>query len=245
MSYENIPGHLFQSATESSFDTWIQFFNRGDNAANTTISYYDKGCALGMLLDLKIRHETKNRRSLDDVMRTLYQQFYKEKRRGFTDKEFRHVCEKTAGCQLPEIFEYASTVKDIDYPKYLAYAGLDIDVIPKEMPGAYLGATAQERTGNLIISGVEWSSPAWRAGFSAQDAILELDSIKASSQVLAQILNSKKPGDTLRVLVSHRNLKRDVEVILGKKIARDFPITPLANLTPLQSAILTDWLKEQ
>ena len=27
--YENVPGHLFQSATESSFDTWIQFFSRG------------------------------------------------------------------------------------------------------------------------------------------------------------------------------------------------------------------------
>jgi len=244
-SYENIPGHLFQSATESSFDTWIQFFNRGDNAANTTISYYDKGCALGMLVDLKIRHETKNKRSLDDVMRTLYQKFYKEKRRGFTDKEFRDVCEKTAGCPLPEIFEYASTVKDIDYPKYLAYAGLDIDVTPKELPGAYLGATAQERTGNLIISGVEWSSPAWRAGLSAQDAILELDSIKASSQVLAQILNSKKPGDTLRVLVSHRNLKRDVAVILGMKIERSFRIALLANPNPLQSAILKDWLKEK
>ena len=41
--YENVPGHLFQSAAASSFDTWIQFFNRSENVANTTISYYDKG----------------------------------------------------------------------------------------------------------------------------------------------------------------------------------------------------------
>ena len=126
-NYENIPGHLVQSATEASFDTWIQFFNRGDNAANTTISYYDKGCALGMLLDLEIRHATQNRRSLDDVMRALYRTYYLEKERGFTDEEFCEVCEKIAGIPLAEIFEYASTVKEVDYAKYLAYAGLQID----------------------------------------------------------------------------------------------------------------------
>jgi predicted metalloprotease with PDZ domain len=52
-NYENIPGHQLQSATASSYDTWIQFFDKNENAANTTISYYDKGCALGALLDLK------------------------------------------------------------------------------------------------------------------------------------------------------------------------------------------------
>ena len=57
--YENVPGHLFQSAAASSFDTWLEFFNRSENAANTTISYYDKGVALGMLLDFKILTETK------------------------------------------------------------------------------------------------------------------------------------------------------------------------------------------
>lgn len=50
--YENAPGHLFQSATESSYDTWIKFFTRSPNLATTTISYYDKGAALGLLLDL-------------------------------------------------------------------------------------------------------------------------------------------------------------------------------------------------
>ena len=47
------------------------------------ISYYDKGSALGALLDIAIRHETNNKRSLDDVMRTLYNTYYKQKKRGF------------------------------------------------------------------------------------------------------------------------------------------------------------------
>ena len=117
--FENAPGHLFQSATESSFDTWIKFFTRAPNLATTTISYYDKGAALGLLLDLAIRHASANARSLDDVMRALYREFYQQKKRGFTDAEFREVCERMAGGSLAEIFDvYAATVKPVDYAKY-------------------------------------------------------------------------------------------------------------------------------
>ena len=63
--YEKIPGRLFQSAAASSFDIWSHFLDWGEEADNTTISYYDKGAALALLLDFKIRHESGNRRTLD------------------------------------------------------------------------------------------------------------------------------------------------------------------------------------
>ncbi len=61
-TYENIPGSKIQSVTESSFDTWIRFFARSEEAMNTGISYYDKGAILGLLLDLKIRHENSEQK---------------------------------------------------------------------------------------------------------------------------------------------------------------------------------------
>ena len=244
-NYENIPGHRFQSAAESSFDTWLHSFTRGENEANTTISYYDKGAVLGMLLDFKIRAETKNRRSLDDVMQTLYETYYKEKKRGFTDGEFRAVCERLAGCPLAEIFDvYVSTARDIDYPKYLAYAGLDIDVQPHEGDGAYLGASTREEDGGLIISSVEWNSPAAQAGLSARDEIIALDAVRVSARTMSEILRQKKPADKLRVLISRGDTVREVEVVLGKRQERSFSIKPLANPTPLQSEILRSWLGE-
>jgi predicted metalloprotease with PDZ domain len=245
VNYENIPGHRFQSAAASSFDTWLHSFGRGDNAANTTISYYDKGAALGMLLDFKIRAETKNQRTLDDVMRTLYREYYKEKKRGFTDSEFREVCERLAGCPLAEIFDvYVSTTKDIDYPKYLAYAGLEIDVEPHVGDGAYLGASTREQDGNMIISNVEWDSPAMQAGLSAQDEIIALDGVRVSARTMDEILRQKKPADTIRVFISRGGTVRKVEVVLGKKQERSYSIKPLADPTPLQSEILKSWLGE-
>jgi len=242
--YENVPGHIFQSATASSFDTWLQSFMRSGNAVNTTISYYDKGAALGMLLDLKIRNESKNKRSLDDVMRALYQAYAKEKKRGFTDLEFRRACEDAAGVPLPEIFEYASTVKDIDYPKYLSYAGLDVDVQPKEKPSAWLGASTRDQEGTLVISGVEEDSPASHAGLSLQDEVIALDGIRVNSQTLKDILGQKKAGDKVKVLAARRGMIREFEVVLGRIAERSFNLKPVPNPNPLQAAILKDWLKE-
>lgn len=244
-SYENRPGHLFQSAEESSFDTWMKFFDRNENSSNTTISYYDKGAALGLLLDLKIRHESKNKKSLDDVMRTLYEKFHKEKNRGFTDREFREECENAAGCALSEIFDdYVTTVKEIDYPKYFAYAGLEIDVAPKEQPGVFFGAATRTQDGNLTISSVEWDSPAQQGGLSAQDEILALDGVRATERTLALALNAKKPGDRIRVLIARRGMIQEKEVVLAKKTERSFRIRPMSDPDPLQAAILADWLRD-
>jgi len=121
--YESSPGNKTMTVAKVSYDAWtMPFFGGGD-----TISYYDKGAGLCVLLDLKIRHETKNLKSLDDVMRILYRKYFKQLKRGFTDDEFRQECEKIAGCSLAEFFEYVYTTKAIDYKTYLGYAGLDLE----------------------------------------------------------------------------------------------------------------------
>ncbi|MFZ0280754.1 MAG: PDZ domain-containing protein [Bacteroidales bacterium] len=243
-AYENIPGHLFQSAAQSSYDSWMLFFNRSENAANTTISYYDKGCGLGLLLDLAIRHESGNKKSLDDVMRTLYQVYYKEKKRGFTDPEFREVCEKTATASLSEIFDvYIPTVQNVDYSKYLAYAGLSIDTDPTVTDEAWLGINTREDNGNLLITGVEWDSPAYKAGLSPQDIIKEINGEKATAELLKKALNPDIQQGKISLSVTHRDINNTVEVVPGKKSVRSFEIKPMPDPTPKQKAILEKWLK--
>jgi predicted metalloprotease with PDZ domain len=256
-AYENVPGHLFQSAAESSIDTW----HRGENSANTTISYYNKGDAIGALLDFKIRSETKNQKSLDDVMRTLYKEYFQEKKRGFTDAEFREVCERIAGVPLPEIFDvYVATTKEVDYSKYFGLAGLKIDTELRAQPGAFLGAEfggpggvgpapgagggrGATNSNSHVISRIEYDSPAERAGLSAQDEILAIDGSPLGTRSVNEVLRTRKPGDRIRVLIAHHGEIKEVEVVLGTKTQRSFKIQPVENPTALQSAVLKDWLK--
>lgn len=124
-AYENTTGHLYQSLTEASYETWSDGPFGG--SLEKTISYYDKGPVVALLLDLAIRHHTHDSASLDDVMVRLYREFYQQKKRGFSDAEFRQTCETVAGAPLDEVFSYATTTKDLDYNKYLGYAGLRLE----------------------------------------------------------------------------------------------------------------------
>jgi len=128
--YENIEGSKHMSLSRSSFDIWLNFFNNESNAKQTTISYYNKGPIIGFLLDLEIRNNTKNQKSLDDVMRFLYDEFYEKRGRGFTEAEFWQASEQIAGKSLDEIKTYVNTVTEINYQKYFDYAGLQIDLDP-------------------------------------------------------------------------------------------------------------------
>lgn len=239
--FENSPGRRYQSATESSLETWDGSGFGGDR--KTTISYYDNGAMLGAMLDLKIRNDSGNRKSLDDVMRTLYQKYALGRKRGFTDTEFREECERAAGGSLAEVFEYASTTKDVDYVKYLAYAGLRVVDTPREAPGAYLGINTQTIGGKLMVSGTSEGSPAANAGVGAGDEILGLDGARAGTRVLSDMLTTKKPGEIVKVRLSRGGDVRDVEIVLGTNMRHDYAIMRDPNPTPLQASILKDWLE--
>ena len=243
-AYENRPGHLFESATSSSFDAWIHFFNSAGDANNNTISYYDKGCGLGILLDLKIREASKNKKLLDDVMRTLYSEYYKKLKRGFTDEEFRSACEKIAGCGLGEIFEYVRTVSPIDYPKYFDIAGLAIDTTTHEMNDkAYLGAHIEEQYGQFVLQDVKRDSPAWNAGLGNGTQILEIEGKSVEKDLLVNVLKRKTADDTLKLLVNADNDQLMIPVILETEKQKTFTIKRKKELNDLQKEILDSWLK--
>lgn len=243
-TYESIPASDYQSAAESSFDTWINFFSRSSNAQNATISYYDKGCALGMLLDLAIRHETENEKSLDDVMRKLYYKYYKDLKRGFTGDEFRAECGSIAGTSLDEIFDvYVSTTGEIDYNKYLAYAGLHIDLDEEIMDGCYIGAETWNLNGETTISTIVRDSPAWEYGLSVNDVILEVDGQPLGDRSLSDILRSTTPLDTLDFKVKHRYLERRISVVTDTLKSVSYRISVLPDASSLQMKILDSWLQ--
>jgi predicted metalloprotease with PDZ domain len=245
-AYENSTGHLFQSATQSSYESWEQGpFGRRGKGVVKTISYYDKGPVLGWLLDLKIRHETRNARSLDDVMRTLYREFYRGKGRGFTDQEFRDGCERVAGVPLTEIFEYASTTEAIDYAKYLAYAGIELEP-PKETQSPYLGAVVEEKGGDHVIAAVEEGSPAFQASLHIQDTLKLLDGASVAQAQWSEAIAAQKPGDTVRLTVASTGTHaRVVSIVLGHKMERSYRMTTLTSPDSLQEKILQGLMKRE
>ena len=86
-------GRLKQTVAESSFDAWVKYYRQDENAPNAIVSYYTKGSLVALAFDLTIRAQTGNRKSLDDVMRLLWQRygrdFYRGKPVGVDESESR------------------------------------------------------------------------------------------------------------------------------------------------------------
>ena len=247
-NYENKPGHLLESAAQASHNLWAEGEDASTRSAEQqakTISVYDKGCAIGLMLDLKIRHETQNRRTLDDVMRILYTRYYKQLHRGFTEQEFWNTCESTAGTALTELKSYANTTVAPDYPKYFRYAGLNIDTVIRQRPGVYLGADAVYTDSSFVVRAVEWPYGAWKAGITAGDRITSVNGNAAVNVPLEELLKDKHAGETVTLKVRRKDEVLELPVILSTKTEKDFTITPLKDQTDLQQKIYHSWLRDR
>ncbi len=152
--YENAPGKNLRTLEEVSLISWLFKGNIPQyeltNINKTTYSYYYKGLIVGLLLDLKIRTETNNRKSLDDVMRAMYRKFYSGGQEnyyltgsGYSEQEFETMAEEISGIDLADFFDNAvRSTKELDY-SILNTAGLllqrrtdgRLHLIQKQNPG--------------------------------------------------------------------------------------------------------------
>lgn len=66
-------GRASLSLSESSWDLWLDGYVRG--VPNRKVSVYHKGAIVSLILDLHLRRKFNHTRSLDDVMRRLWQRF--------------------------------------------------------------------------------------------------------------------------------------------------------------------------
>jgi predicted metalloprotease with PDZ domain len=264
-AFENASGHHYQSATESSENTWNSGSGVGGDR-NITISYYNNGAMLGAMLDLEIRAASGGRKSLDDVMRALYRKYYLQKERGFTDAEFRTECENAAGADLADVFAYASTTKEVDYGRYFALAGLKLEVSAEDASGGSIGLDTDNeeippsemppfrgRGGpgavsapayRLIVTDTAAASPAALAGLKPGDRIISVDGSAAAAAVLNNAINAKSPGEKIVLRIARGKEEIDVPVEVARNKKKIYRFSTVDPPTPEQKSILADWLRK-
>jgi predicted metalloprotease with PDZ domain len=124
------PSHTWQSAEESSLDAWFEKYEVY-NAPDRSISYYDKGQILGVLIDLEIRDATDNHKSLDDVFRLMNDEFAKHGKFYDENTDIQAAIEQVAGKSFDDFFgRYVSGVDEIPYNQILFIAGLELKSDP-------------------------------------------------------------------------------------------------------------------
>jgi predicted metalloprotease with PDZ domain len=252
--FQNTPGREVTSAEEASFDAWIKFYRPDENSVNSQVSYYDKGELLGLLLDLEIRRRSDNRKSLDDVMRYLFAEFF-QKGRNYTPADFQKASELMAGASLEQFFARHVRGRDDLVPAYheiLAGAGLSLEQGGRPVgkadasvpTSAFLGADLEQRGDHLMIESVRSGSPAYEQGLNAMDEIVASDGARVTKETFESMLAAKRPGDKMCLTVFRFDDLRTFEIRLGSRINAPYRIVPMAQTTALQRRIYQSWLSE-
>jgi predicted metalloprotease with PDZ domain len=244
---QNTPGRLVMSAEESSFDTWIKYYRQDENSVNSQVDYYDKGSILGCLLDLEIRRQSKGAKSLDDVMRYLYAEFYK-KDRNYTPEDFQKTCELMAGASLEQFFtRYVRGREELDYDAALAAAGLRLDQATASdgtpaVEKAYLGAELAQEGERLLVKRVYAGAPAYEQGLNAGDQIVAANNMRATKEFLDARIAEKRPGDVLALSIFRADDLSVLLIKLGGRRDAIYRIVPAAKPTDEQKRVYELWL---
>ncbi|MGD1910212.1 MAG: M61 family metallopeptidase [Rivularia sp. (in: cyanobacteria)] len=239
--YQTTPGRKVQPVSESSFDAWIKLYRQDANSPNSQISYYLKGEMISLLLDLLIRDRHHNRRSLDDVMLKLWQQFGKDEI-GYTATELKQVIELVAGVDLTDFFQnYVHGKEELPFNQYLEPFALKLVVETPDEP--FLGIKVTTNNAKESIKFVEADSPAQIAGIDAGDELLAIDGIKVTANQLNERLNNYQPYDTIQVTVFHQDELRTYSVTLAEPRGNKYQVVTIENPSSSQKENFTQFLR--
>ncbi|MFP5287082.1 MAG: M61 family metallopeptidase, partial [Thermoanaerobaculia bacterium] len=248
------PSRLIQPLDEASFDAWIKYYRRDENAVNTATSYYVKGAVVAFLLDARVRRATGGRRSLDDVLRLAYQRHSGE--RGFTAGDFYRAVDEAAGAGagLGAWLERAvESTGELDYGEALDWFGLRFtesdDEKEKtredktaELAAGWLGAETEIQDGRLVVTVLKRGTPAYEAGLNVGDEILAIGEYRVPPSGWEDRLKAYRPGEKVSLLVARRERLTRIPVTFGSKPKEIWTLEAVPGATPEQQARLAMWL---
>jgi len=238
---ERRPAHLTQSAEESSLDAWLEKYDYYRLPARS-ISYYNKGYLLGVLLDLQVREASKGSASLRDVLRWMNQN-YAQKGQFFPDSEgVRHAAEIVSHTDLEWFFQkYVAGTEEIPWDDFFRTVGLHL--VRRINSAASPGFIAVRNfDAPPVIAQVTSGSEAERAGLAAGDVILEINGRIATSD-FEQRLAELRPGDKLQLRVRNSQGERELHWKLASQRQVELDLADSENVTPQQRARRAAWLR--
>jgi len=225
-------GRLKQSVADSSFDAWSKYYRQDENSPNAIVSYYTKGSLIALAFDLTIRAKTNGAKSLDDIMRALWERygrdFYQGAGRGVTDAEVEALFDDVSGLKLKTLFErYVRGVEDLPLAKL--YAPLGVKLVDERKSGKpSLDAGIGRDPLGAKLTQVHEGGAAHAAGLSALDVVIAIDGLRvngAPSNVDA-LLGRYRVGDRVSVHAFRRDELMTFDVVLQGERVAGITLTP-------------------
>ncbi|EKU36976.1 MULTISPECIES: M61 family metallopeptidase [Acinetobacter] len=194
--YLQNPGRFVQTVAESSFDAWIKFYRQDENSNNAGTSYYNKGALVALCLDLGLRLRGS---SLDALMRRLYENTQNGMQ--VNERTIFDLCKELTGDNwIEQINHLINTTDELPLDQLFPEFGLSYRVkTDKSLP---LGLKLVDKPEGVLVQSARRDSAAAKAGISANDVIVAIDGLKATTKLIEKY---SKQGGTYTVFAFRRD----------------------------------------
>ena len=229
-------GRFSYSVADSSIDTWLDGYTPG--VPWRKVSIYNEGALLSMILDIELIAATNGRKSMDDVMHSMYHTFAKNNK-GYSVDDYWQTLEAT-GLSNANEFRTNIAEKAVDYSEYLQKAfskiGVELAWSPSTIATERLfGFSVDLQMGKSKVTSVCMNSAADMGGLWYGDEILEVDGITVDKNVNFLI----EATTTTQLLI----LRNGVQLELTLHSKPELPIIQQSHISfPENNSLFNYWI---
>lgn len=232
------PGRKVQSASETSFDKWIN--QSGDHAKNFSTNIYAEGSLISLALDIDMLKETNGKVSYRDVHKVLYKDFALPK--GYTDKDIIEIASKLTDKDYNTWWRsFVETPADIDFASLFETVGLTFGYSDKVKFKAGLNIETSNSNSVYKVTHVARDSNAWRAGLTTDDEIIAINGLRIS-EPLDKFLARYKENETVSLSYFRRDTLYTVDVVLSSIASSGKTLQLMDSPSKRQKQLFKAWL---
>ena len=231
------PGRRKQSLADSSFDAWTKYYQADENTPNAVVSYYGKGALLALGLDLKIRAFSKNKKSLDDLMRLIWKK-HGVTLDGIAENGLDDLMLELLGNSFSKIWHeiksrYIFGVEDIPIQKWLLSPLVSAQQKTQsrlEKIKLQFGMRFAESNGWLKITHVLDGGAAQLAGLASGDLLASINGQRVTTSRLDKILGGLSEGQNIPLCFYRDDLEHEcITVLKANQLPMQYELTPIQN----------------
>ncbi len=252
-NYETTPGRQVRSAELASFDTWIKHYKPDANTINSVVSYYRKGSLIGFVADMAIRRETREKASLDTLMREMYRQYgpQAKEKRGYPPGAFEALLESLAGSKVrQQIAALLASTRDPEIDEALQWYGLKLDRTPSRTAAVDAGRPAPVDFGvlwdpqspELVAEAVLKGSTGAQAGILPEDELLAIDGFRVTRDTLPDRMLHLAPGEMADLLLVRHGQVMTLPVAVQDAVPDKYQILIQPDIDRHQKERMSSWL---
>ncbi|SMG52732.1 Predicted metalloprotease, contains C-terminal PDZ domain [Marivirga sericea] len=209
--FENY-GRFNSSLADSSWDLWLDGYEAG--IPDRKVSIYVKGALIALILDLKIILETEGEKSLDNVMRKLWDNYYRQDK-GFSPEDYLSTAEAVIGHDLTAYSkQFINGCHPIEEELSLLLGQFGFELHLKENEDSFAKHLGLKTNEGKVI-GLAPDSPAEKQ-FRIGDQLISCENHRFNEIDTGNFVNSDKPTYSFHIF--RNDVQKEIKLHSGKRL---------------------------